>query len=225
MVATDRTALAPAFWTAFFILLPVAGVTAWLLALAQESRIAAERETRRQTRLLLQEIDAHKRTDAKLQKAKEAAEAANLAKSRYVVGISHELRSPLNAILGYAQLLERDMSISAAAARRHRHHPAQRRASGRADRGACWTSRRSRRDASRSTATRCGWRSFCDNSSACSACRRRRRASTSRFTRPDRMPDGRLYRRAAAAADPDQPAVQRDQVHRAGRGASRSALA
>ena len=86
---------------------------AWLLALAQESRIAAEKEIRRQTRLLLEEIDAHKRTDAKLQKAKEAAEAANLAKSRYVVGISHELRSPLNAILGYAQLLERDTSISA----------------------------------------------------------------------------------------------------------------
>jgi signal transduction histidine kinase len=37
---------------------------------------------------------------------KEAAEAANLAKSRYVVGISHELRTPLNAVLGYAQLLE-----------------------------------------------------------------------------------------------------------------------
>jgi signal transduction histidine kinase/CheY-like chemotaxis protein len=113
VVANDRAALASAFRTAFFILLPVAGVTAWLLALSHESRVAAERETSRQTRLLLEEIEAHKRTDAKLQKAKEAAEAANLAKSRYVVGISHELRSPLNAILGYAQLLERDSSISA----------------------------------------------------------------------------------------------------------------
>jgi hypothetical protein len=34
-------------------------------------------------------------------------EEANLAKSRYVTGLSHELRSPLNSILGYAQLLER----------------------------------------------------------------------------------------------------------------------
>ena len=113
VVVQDRAALASAFWTVFFILLPVAGVMAWLVALAQGSRIAAEREIRRQTHLLLAEIEAHKRTDAKLQKAKEAAEAANLAKSRYVVGISHELRSPLNAILGYAQLLERDTSISA----------------------------------------------------------------------------------------------------------------
>ena len=73
----------------------------------------AQQETQRQTDLLLQEIEAHERTDASLQKAKEAAEAANLAKSRYVVGISHELRSPLNAILGYAQLMEGDPGISA----------------------------------------------------------------------------------------------------------------
>ncbi|HMI11593.1 MAG TPA: ATP-binding protein, partial [Bradyrhizobium sp.] len=39
------------------------------------------------------------------------AESANLAKSRYVVGLSHELRSPLNAISGYAQLLEQDSSL------------------------------------------------------------------------------------------------------------------
>jgi len=54
----------------------------------------------------------HKRTDAELQRAKEVAESANLAKSRYVVGLSHELRSPLNAISGYAQLLEQDTSLN-----------------------------------------------------------------------------------------------------------------
>jgi signal transduction histidine kinase len=113
-IPAERHALAQAFWTAFLILLPIAGILAWLLTLSQESRHVAQKETRRQTELLLQEIAAHKRTDAQLQKAKEAAEAANLAKSRYVVGISHELRSPLNAILGYAQLMEGDVSISPA---------------------------------------------------------------------------------------------------------------
>jgi nitrogen-specific signal transduction histidine kinase/DNA-binding NarL/FixJ family response regulator len=58
--------------------------------------------------MLIEEIDAHRRTDADLQRAKEVAEAANRAKTRYIVGISHEIRTPLNSIFGYAQLLERD---------------------------------------------------------------------------------------------------------------------
>ncbi|MGQ9369373.1 hybrid sensor histidine kinase/response regulator [Azospirillum sp. ST 5-10] len=107
----DTTVLTHGFWMVFVILAIVAGVAAWLFVLAQESRRVAEEESRRQTGLLLQEIAAHERTDAALQKAKEAAEAANLAKTRYVVGISHELRAPLNAILGYAQLLDADDSI------------------------------------------------------------------------------------------------------------------
>jgi signal transduction histidine kinase/ActR/RegA family two-component response regulator len=57
------------------------------------------------------EIAAHARTDAALLTAREVAEAANLAKSRYLVGVSHEIRSPLNAIHGYAQLLERDGQV------------------------------------------------------------------------------------------------------------------
>ncbi|MEA2950190.1 MAG: hypothetical protein QOI40_5520, partial [Alphaproteobacteria bacterium] len=98
-------------WKVFFSLSIIIGVVAWLFVLAQQSRRAAEAETRRQTTLLIQEIDAHKRTDAELQRAKEVAESANLAKSRYVVGLSHELRSPLNAISGYAQLLEQDSTL------------------------------------------------------------------------------------------------------------------
>jgi signal transduction histidine kinase/CheY-like chemotaxis protein len=105
--------LKSSLWTVFFILTIIAGVAAWLFVLAQDSRRVAEEETRRQTDLLMNEIEAHKRTDAKLQKAKEVAEAASKAKSRHVVGLSHELRTPLNAILGYSQLLERDPELPA----------------------------------------------------------------------------------------------------------------
>ncbi|RZI39507.1 hybrid sensor histidine kinase/response regulator, partial [Herbaspirillum sp. HC18] len=108
----DNAIVSDVLWKVFFSLSIIIGVVAWLFVLAQQSRRAAEAETRRQTTLLIQEIDAHKRTDAELQRAKEVAESANLAKSRYVVGLSHELRSPLNAISGYAQLLEQDATLS-----------------------------------------------------------------------------------------------------------------
>ncbi len=107
----QKEILRSTLWTVFFILAIVAGVAAWLFVLVHESRRVAEEETRRQTELLMQEIEAHQRTDAKLQEAKEKAEAASKAKSRYVVGLSHELRTPLNAVLGYAQILERDPAI------------------------------------------------------------------------------------------------------------------
>ena len=82
-----KAVLKSTLWTVFFILTIIAGVAAWLFVLAQDSRRVAEEETRRQTDLLMNEIEAHKRTDAKLQKAKEAAEAASNAKSRHVVGL------------------------------------------------------------------------------------------------------------------------------------------
>ena len=48
-------------------------------------------------------------TNLALQGAKQAAEKANLAKSDFLSNMSHELRSPLNAILGFSQLMQTGM--------------------------------------------------------------------------------------------------------------------
>ena len=53
-----------------------------------------------------------------LKRERDAAEAANAAKSRYLVNVSHEIRSPLNAIYGYAQLLERGAAVNTVEAAR-----------------------------------------------------------------------------------------------------------
>ncbi|AEM47493.1 PAS/PAC sensor hybrid histidine kinase [Acidithiobacillus ferrivorans SS3] len=50
----------------------------------------------------------NRQVESALIDAKSAAEKANRAKSDFLSSMSHELRSPLNAILGFAQLMESD---------------------------------------------------------------------------------------------------------------------
>ncbi len=48
-----------------------------------------------------------------LVKEKQNADRANKAKSAFLANMSHELRTPLNGILGYAQILQRNFSVTA----------------------------------------------------------------------------------------------------------------
>lgn len=107
----DMQMLRMPFLKAFALLALLAAVCAWWVVLATDSRRIAHDESERQTALLLQEIDAHRRTDAALQAAKEQAESASVAKTRYVAGMTHELRAPLNSILGYTQILLKDTAV------------------------------------------------------------------------------------------------------------------
>jgi len=94
-------------------LLVFIGLCTWWLILNAESRRVAHEETSKQTQRLLREIDEHKKTDLKLQQAIKMADTANQAKSRFLSNMSHEIRSPLNSIIGYAHILHQDPAIPA----------------------------------------------------------------------------------------------------------------
>ncbi|KYG05887.1 hypothetical protein BE21_37940 [Sorangium cellulosum] len=91
----------PAPWRTAWAYLGYAAALSGLAYAGVRLRLRALRRRTRELELLVEQ-----RT-AELKAAKDAADAANQAKTTFLASISHELRTPLNGILGYAQLLQR----------------------------------------------------------------------------------------------------------------------
>ncbi len=64
---------------------------------------------------IMSDISDQKNVSAQLENAKQAAEQASQAKSNFLANMSHEIRTPLNAIIGYAQLIREDMTLTGVA--------------------------------------------------------------------------------------------------------------
>jgi PAS domain S-box-containing protein len=56
------------------------------------------------------DITESRKNRLELERARDAAEASNRAKADFLTIISHEVRTPLNAVLGYADLLEQEIA-------------------------------------------------------------------------------------------------------------------
>jgi signal transduction histidine kinase len=57
---------------------------------------------------LVREAERHRATATRMRKAMEVAERANEAKTIFLAKMSHQLRTPLNAVIGYSEILLED---------------------------------------------------------------------------------------------------------------------
>lgn len=93
---------------ALVTLLCLAGLIAFALLTARPEIASPPDEL---TRLPSNTTDDADGSKAEIVRDRDAATAASAAKSRYLASASHEIRSPLNAIYGYAQLVERGGAV------------------------------------------------------------------------------------------------------------------
>lgn len=69
-----------------------------------------EEEVKKRTEQYEMELAERQRMDAELKKALKKAEEAIFLKNAFLSNISHEIRTPLNGIIGFASLLETELS-------------------------------------------------------------------------------------------------------------------
>lgn len=71
----------------------------------EEHRVAAMPGAPRQIQSVGRDVTEKRQAKLELERAKERAEAANQAKSRFLAAMSHEVRTPMNGILGMTSLM------------------------------------------------------------------------------------------------------------------------
>ena len=82
-----------------------------LKAREQEGSSRIEQEVAVRTAALMEKVEEGRLKDAELKKALKRAEDANYLKNAFLSNMSHEIRMPLNGIIGFSSLLETELSL------------------------------------------------------------------------------------------------------------------
>jgi PAS domain S-box-containing protein len=85
------------------IIRPIDGAERWILAIGKMNKPDEHQPMR--VMGIVQDITEQKQHEAELMKAKELAEAANVAKSLFLASMSHEIRTPMNGVIGMTELV------------------------------------------------------------------------------------------------------------------------
>ncbi len=76
----------------------------------EEARLIVSGES--ELLIIIRDISELKRNEQELKLASEEAKRANMAKSTFLASMSHEIRTPINAIIGFSELLNREIRES-----------------------------------------------------------------------------------------------------------------
>ena len=57
----------------------------------------------------VEDVTERKAADEAMRLAKEQADIANRAKTEFLANMSHELRTPLNAVIGFSEIIMKEM--------------------------------------------------------------------------------------------------------------------
>lgn len=90
----------------------------WLVFASSASRVAESGQGRQRFVILSHDYSKQREITEQLTRSKEEAEQASRSKSAFLASMSHELKTPLNSILGFTQILQEDKSLP----ERHKNH-------------------------------------------------------------------------------------------------------